>query len=383
MGSLAAALRGPRPARAWRLLQRRAHALSRRGAEEPRAWTREVLTVGPYLHHSLDPVGDALLHRAHAFATDAPELGALSLAIAARAAQRGELGRASVLLRRARVAGADPHASDVLDAHLSVRIGALPRARRLLGDGARDDVGMRLQHAFLLLAEGAHGDAGAELASLSATESPLMRGAATFFRTESAVRRRAWSEVLPCAASSRAELGFLGPKTHDVVLAIWEARALRHLGRPDLARRRAAWAFEAARDHSIGEGVVEATVELVLLCAGDERRRWLAELAMIRESTARPEVRELVAELLVDEPEVSVVDLRSRVALSRIVDALEEATVPLDVEAVFRAGWPDDSIRVESRRARVYTAVWELRRLGVPVKRGPEGYVLAAPITRR
>lgn len=73
-----------------------------------------------------------------------------------------------------------------------------------------------------------------------------------------------------------------------------------------------------------------------------------------------------------------VVDLRRRGAVRRILAALAKE-VPLSVDAIVQAGWPDERILPESAAKRVWTAVWTLRRAGLQelLRHDERGYVLA------
>lgn len=83
------------------------------------------------------------------------------------------------------------------------------------------------------------------------------------------------------------------------------------------------------------------------------------------------------------------VDLARRGAMRRVLGALVEARLDrpgegLSVQEVFAAGWPDERAHPDAASARVYTAVRELRALGLGelLKRESEGYLLdpAIPI---
>ncbi len=78
------------------------------------------------------------------------------------------------------------------------------------------------------------------------------------------------------------------------------------------------------------------------------------------------------------------VDLSRRSALRRILARLAEAlrTAPgvgVDPDGIFEAGWPGQSIHPDQASARVYNAIFELRRLGLGDRlvRHDDGYLLA------
>jgi hypothetical protein len=74
-----------------------------------------------------------------------------------------------------------------------------------------------------------------------------------------------------------------------------------------------------------------------------------------------------------------------RPTLRRLLLALAEAharNVALPQDALFAAGWPDERAEPDSRKKRVQTAVWTLRRqlLGEHLQTRPAGYALAVDL---
>jgi len=78
-----------------------------------------------------------------------------------------------------------------------------------------------------------------------------------------------------------------------------------------------------------------------------------------------------------------MIDLRTRVSLRRIVLALAEQHRvapgrPISCDDVFAVGWPDERVSPRAAGARVYTAMYTLRRMGLRgiLVRRAEGYLL-------
>ncbi len=76
-------------------------------------------------------------------------------------------------------------------------------------------------------------------------------------------------------------------------------------------------------------------------------------------------------------------ELRTRGALRRILLALVDhhrssPGAALSVEAMFAAGWPEDRVELRAARARVYTAMYTLRGMGLRdvIVRRDDGYYL-------
>jgi len=81
-------------------------------------------------------------------------------------------------------------------------------------------------------------------------------------------------------------------------------------------------------------------------------------------------------------------DLRRRGSLRRILAALgasHDAREALDVLALQQAGWPNERMRPESGRNRVYTAISTLRREGLKgiLERLDDGYRLSPTLVIR
>jgi len=399
---LASEVNGPRAPEAWRGLLRAAQELDHPARRrDPSAYARSVLALRPWWPRTLDPAGDALLHSALRLATERglPERGSLALGVASRATMRGDLGTIPALLKRAKAAGAEGPGFELLDAHVAIRLGRQNEATTRLRTQVPPDPALRLQLAFLLLSAGRFEDATSLLLEVrrTATGLPLLFGSASFFLAEASVRRGAWSEVLAHTDDASRSLGFVGPQGCTCTLDSWRARALRHLGRPDLARSRARGAFERGLNHGMGEAMLESAIELAHVSQGHERERWRREVQDLLPSSPRPEIHALAETLLDEDPAggpVEIdrrgrwlrasggrVDLRRRTALRQIIEALAHAQggSRLGVDALFEAGWPGERIRVQSRHARVHTAIWQLRRLGVGdlLDRNADGYALA------
>jgi hypothetical protein len=77
------------------------------------------------------------------------------------------------------------------------------------------------------------------------------------------------------------------------------------------------------------------------------------------------------------------VDLTRRRTLQRVMRALVDGRgQPLSVEDLFRAGWPGQKAHPSSAAKRVYTCVWELRKLGLgpAITSDADGYRLASSV---
>jgi len=79
----------------------------------------------------------------------------------------------------------------------------------------------------------------------------------------------------------------------------------------------------------------------------------------------------------------STIDLRTRGSLRRIILALvdQRRRAPgsaISADAVFEAGWPDERVNPRAAAARVYTAMYTLRRMGLRgiLVRRDDGYLL-------
>lgn len=79
------------------------------------------------------------------------------------------------------------------------------------------------------------------------------------------------------------------------------------------------------------------------------------------------------------------VDLATRLPIRRVLVALAAAEGPLDVEALFGAGWPGEKATRDAARDRVYHAVGTLRKLGLgdELARGESGWRLTLPTRLR
>ena len=72
-----------------------------------------------------------------------------------------------------------------------------------------------------------------------------------------------------------------------------------------------------------------------------------------------------------------------RLMLRRLSRAyLEQQDAPLSVEELQAAGWPGERMRPEAGARRVYTALWELRKMGLRhfLVRTDEGYYLKSRV---
>jgi len=78
-----------------------------------------------------------------------------------------------------------------------------------------------------------------------------------------------------------------------------------------------------------------------------------------------------------------VVDLSRHPRLWRVLEAVVRAERPLDADAVFQAGWPDERIGKRSAKNRVHVALSTLRKMGLAgiIESGEQGYRIASGVS--
>jgi hypothetical protein len=223
--------------------------------------------------------------------------------------------------------------------------------------------------------------------------SPRVVAIARRFMAEVQLARGRAHVALPLFERSRSELFALGDEAGALFLSTRIVAALRAAGdeagatvEAHAVARTSAQADEPAfevatletRSTVLARGRVEELAwraQIPSVRAGAER--WLAENGPRSEAlTLRVDVRARRAAL-----GERTMDLGRRGTLWRILRALVDAHDRLDVldaEALFRTGWPGDRAASASRRKRVQTAIWALRRglLGDALESRPEGYAL-------
>ena len=66
-----------------------------------------------------------------------------------------------------------------------------------------------------------------------------------------------------------------------------------------------------------------------------------------------------------------------RPKMFRLLQALSAATAPVTSDALIAAVWPGERMRHDSAQARLYSLITQARKLGVPIGRVGEGYVIS------
>jgi hypothetical protein len=259
---------------------------------------------------------------------------------------------------------------------------------------------LALQRVFVALRAGSLDDAehANRLYAEIVAHRPSPRGMAIAQRNEAEVRLRRGepAEAARSFEASRDELVRIGDEVAALYLTSRLVEAWELAGETERAR------YEAERSAALAARADEAALEVTHLLSvdsptADARVRQLAFRVQVPSLRTRAERRpasasagpsvELVLEaasaatLFVDAERRSL-SLARRPALARVLAALVAAhplRIALDAGALFRAGWPDDRAGPGSRRQRVQTAVWELRRqlLGEWLQTSDEGYALS------
>lgn len=338
---------------------------------------------------------------------------AVRLHLAAGGIMRGEfmLARRHLLL-----SGDAPHGprAELLAAHVALRTGCTEEAAEgldaLEAEAAADPVFARrfeVQRALLDIARGDPDAAvvrlGPALMAAEAGGHLWTAGNLTFCLVEASVARGDWPAVHHWRARCEALLAPLGEHVVHHVLWLHAARAHHAQGAPDAALELATRAYAAAERWSLAEPALQAAVE----AAHAERARgeaaaarvWVRRVSQWLPVCARPDVVARGEAMLVAwrEGHVRVAPdgtwlerdgqrtaLGARPTLQRVLAALAGAAgQPRDVAALFAAGWPGEVATADSERRRVYTAVWQLRRLGLSdaLDKTAAGYVLNLPQT--
>ena len=390
-------------------------------ARTPSIVARAVLALEPWLVGSLDPaLTRPIWDRARRVATRCtPELRA-RLVIASSRADIGrgahEDARAS-LTSLARPSGYPSLAATraILLGHIALwardralatrcfedaeRILARARSRRQSEREACLDAeeSLLVQRTFEAFLEGDHARTALlarEGASRGASRpSPRLLSLARRFVAEAtlATDARGAAELFE---RSRDELHAMGDHagalytTSRLVLAL---RAAGELTRADdeeeRARRRAAEANEAALELAFLDASGSAPPRVRDLA-------WRAQIAAVRESAIRwaeskpaPRVLALVCDRRTKAVRLGDgrLMLARRLTLFRVVECLIDAhtrDASVTEDALFAYAWPGTRIGEASRKKRVQTAIWSLRRelFGDAIERVPEGYRLSRSV---
>jgi len=338
-----------------------------------------------------------------AVASGVPELVVDALVGHARHAfMHGAFGRAEAILAAPALAAADDWALSLARGHCALRTGHWSVAAEHLDRAATQapDPDTRLQVevqvALGLLLRGQALDALGRLGEIArradAIDARRTAAVARWHLGSAAIEGAdalAGVAALRRAVETMEALGERGCRvvSHGVI-----ARGLRRAGLLDEADTEARRGHEMARRCGLPEAELDCAIERLWLAVdrgtpADVLRGRLALLAVMPETrrpraTARAEAAlsaaaSMSSTLLVADDgawlrtaEGHIVDLRRRRAAWRVLARLAQARRvepgrSLDVHTLFAAGWPETEINPHSQARRVYTAIWQLRDLGL------------------
>jgi hypothetical protein len=276
------------------------------------------------------------------------------------------------------------------------RAGLDERARDALTDAAEDLLTQEIFRAFRsgdLTTLAARAREAAERASTR--PSPRALAVARRFVAEAALEEGDPRRAAELFDAARRDLEAMGDHVSALGTTSRYVLALRALGE----HARADDEEEAARARAASAR--EATLELMFLgAAGTSVSRvhelaWRTQIAVMREEATRwvaerPAVAAIAVRLDRAEGAVRVGSRRAsfakRPTLLRLVAALIEAhasDLAVGTEALFTRGWPGTRIAAGSRKQRVQTAIWTLRRelFGDALESTRGGYRLARHVT--
>lgn len=226
------------------------------------------------------------------------------------------------------------------------------------------------------------------------TPAPRLGAIARRFTAEALLRRGAAARAVPLFARSRDELAAQGEAAGANFTTSRLVEALRAAGEHARAEEEAERAARAAARAD------EATLEMALVDAGHSARQrvvevaWRAQIPAIRRRaeawlerqapTPAPSVLRLDPQTCTASLSGKTMALARRPTLWRLLLALTDRRhgVALSSDALFEAGWPRDRARQASRRQRVQTAIWTLRRslLGDALTTTAAGYALESEL---
>lgn len=389
-----------------------------------RAAVRAALAIEPLLTGRLerDVVLDVWKKATVAAATlDGATRAQVALAHARTLIARGEHESAEELLvgmPEQRRAPASSAWRSIYLGHIAAWRGALPAARAFLDEAdqhlaapappadrervldAREDAG--LQRAFVAFQSGDL-DETERLCRRCADEAwqrPSLRmvSLARRLSAEVMLRRGAAAQAVPLFERTRDELMSYGDRAGALFLWSRLVEALRVVGDDAraVAEARAAGALAARA----GEGALELAV-LGVLDESDVAPARVAELAWrVQIPAVRHDAQAWLGKRAQTEPKrllrldgatklATLGNLRAplarRMTLWRMLVALAEAhprAVALSRDALFEMGWPHEQAEASSKKKRVQTAIWALRRLllGDLLSTLPHGYALSQRI---
>lgn len=328
--------------------------------------TAERSLEGPELDHDAVTAAYRALYRGHV------------------AAWRGHVDRASTLFDEAAVRLADaPDDDSVLD--------------------ARED--LLLQRIFLAH-QRAELDETEHLCRIAAAatrrrSSPRVAAIVRRFVAEAMLRRGSAARAIPLLERSRDELARYGDLAGSIFVWSRLIEALRAAGEAERAMQESTAASRlAARS---GEPALELATLRETVHDPQARARvselsWRAQIPSVRDDAERwlaghEPARPVPALHLERANQRASLDgktlaLGRRATLWRVLEALADAQrrrTSMTSETLFAIGWPGERAEQTSRKKRVHTAIWTLRRqlLGDALTTEPEGYALSPQIAVR
>lgn len=359
--------------------------------------------------------------RAAANRLDASSRAHVAMAHARTLIARGDHESAEAILLGTSELGKDPQTATyraIYLGHIAAWRGALPEARALLDEAdarmaapkarmpaerrrdLREDA--RLQRIFVAM-QANDLDETERLCRQAAEEaaqrpSPRMVALARRFSAEVLIRRGAAARAVPLLERTRDELASYGDRAGALFLWSRLVEALRTSGQvPRAVEEARAASVVAAR---AGEG----TLELAVLQGLDEsdvslarvaELSWHAQIRVVREQAETwlaGRAPQGPKSLLRLDPETRsavfdgrAMSLARRPTLWRMLEALVAAHArasALSSQALFAVGWPSEHAEPASKKKRVQTAIWALRRavLGDALGTHPHGYALSPDI---
>jgi len=303
----------------------------------------------------------------------------------------------------------DGRHAQLMCAHVALRTGCLDEAAQHLQQLVRVDdqafqLRRRLQQGLLLVAQQRDAEAVCHLQALLSDalddERLLTAGSAAFVLAEAAVVACRWTDVVTATRRAREMLHPLGEQVLHQMLDVFDAEA--HVAADDVPNgiRLAKSAFAAAETWGVAETALRAACLAARAHHADGNvdgfSSWVERVRIWTPVCAMPAAVEAARAVLHLDvvPTVTVgddaawfasrgqrVSLQRRPTLRRVLRALHAASGQvLDVDEVFAAGWPGVNVPFASRRKRVYTAVWQLRRMGLgdALHTTEEGYALSS-----
>ncbi len=271
-------------------------------------------------------------------------------------------------------------ASTVMRAHALLRSGEAHQGQRLLQalGPAKDDLNWVLQWALSATRAEDTGGADAALETALATAREARHRGLIWARLAELAEARS-AESLPHYERAVADLGAAGDALGQTYCQARYARALVRCGRRDDAADAATAAWRAAID--LPNSVLRGTAALACVESGAAAPETLVTALRAAARSEDPELAEDALRVLNPDGTAPILSLGNGHACLdgqpltltpsgppwRLLDFL--CRLPpgsvVSVAELFEAGWPSDRAHPDSRRRRVHTAIWTLRRAGL------------------